>query len=85
MSIPLLAGRDFTASEPRDNVAIVNEALAVQPWPNRPAVGQNLQYGYKDSIELEVVGIARKSKTRSLGGARRAAHASPFSRAIAAE
>jgi predicted permease len=68
MGIPLLSGRDFTANEPLDNVAIVNEALAAQLWSNQPAVGQTLQYGCKHAVNLEVIGIARNSQTRSLGG-----------------
>jgi predicted permease len=80
MSIPLLAGRDFTANEPRDNVAIVNEALASQLWPNQPAVGQTLRYGCKHPVELEVVGVARNSQTRSLGGPAEPHIYSPFTR-----
>ena len=68
MGIPLLAVRDFTSNEPRDNIAIVNEALASQLWPNRPAIGKTLSLGCKHPFELEVVGVARNSETRSLGG-----------------
>jgi len=68
MGVPLLAGRNFTSNEPRDNIAIVNEALASQLWPGQPAVGQTLRYGCKNPVELEVVGVARNSQTRSLGG-----------------
>jgi putative ABC transport system permease protein len=68
MGIPLLAGRDFTANEPRENVAIVNEALASQLWPDRPAIGQTLLFGCKHPVEIEVIGVTRNSQTRSIAG-----------------
>jgi predicted permease len=68
MGIPLLAGRDLTANEPRENVAIVNEALASQLWPNRPAIGETLLFGCKHPVEIEVIGVARNSQTRSIAG-----------------
>jgi predicted permease len=68
MGIPVLAGRDVAANEARENVAIVNQALASQLWPGQPTIGQTLKYGCKNPLELEVVGLARNSQTRSLGG-----------------
>jgi predicted permease len=63
--IPLVAGRDFTWDD-RDGsspVAIVNETLARRFWSGA-AIGQRVQYG---SLSLEIVGVARDSKYRTLG------------------
>ena len=63
--IPLVAGRDFTWDDRRGApaVAIVNETLARQFW-NGPALGERLRFGDRT---LEVVGVARDSKYRTLG------------------
>ena len=63
--IPLLAGRDFTWNDRRGAVpvAIVNETLARQFW-NGAALGQQVRYG---SRTLEIVGIVKDSKYRTLG------------------
>ena len=63
--IPLLAGRDFTWSDREGTpaVAIVNDTLARQFW-NGNALGQRVLFGEQS---LEVVGIARDSKYRTLG------------------
>ncbi len=71
MGIPLLRGRDFTGQDgPAGTaVAIVNETLANRLWPGSDAVGQKLlnpQIGAAPRV-LEVVGVARDQKYRSLG------------------
>ncbi|HET7699101.1 MAG TPA: ABC transporter permease [Vicinamibacterales bacterium] len=67
LRIPLLAGRDFTWEDRRGAlpVAIVNDTLARQFW-NGAALGQLVRYG---SRTLEVVGVVRDSKYRTLGEA----------------
>jgi putative ABC transport system permease protein len=72
MSIPLLAGRDFTAADSigRPNVAIVNETLAHQFWPGESAVGKrvrNWEGGNNFGPWIEVVGVARDSKYVTVG------------------
>jgi predicted permease len=63
--IPLVAGRDFSWEDRAGGppVAIVSETLARQFWNGR-ALGERLQYG---EVTLEIVGIARDSKYRTLG------------------
>jgi predicted permease len=63
--IPRVAGRDFTWDDRSGSpdVAIVNETLARQFW-NGNALGQRILYGERS---LEVVGVVRNSKYRTLG------------------
>jgi putative ABC transport system permease protein len=71
MGIPLVRGRDFTAAdvEGRQDVAIINQTLAHSLWPGRDPVGRKLENpqprGEPPRI-LEVVGVARDQKYRSL-------------------
>ena len=68
MRIPLMTGRDFgpedTATAPA--VAIINETLARRFWPDGHVVGQRLRDGDET---IEVVGVARDAKYRSLSEA----------------
>jgi predicted permease len=71
MGIPLLRGRDFTDQDGPAGVAvaIVNETLANRLWPGSDAVGRKLvnpEPGAAPRV-LEVVGVARDQKYRSLG------------------
>jgi predicted permease len=63
--IPLVAGRDFRWDDRKGapDVAIVNETLARQFW-NGNALGQRVLYGDQS---IEIVGVARDSKYRTLG------------------
>ena len=65
LKIPLLAGRDFNASDTSTApvVAIVNDTLARRLWPNGNAIGQRLK-DYDE--EMVVVGIAKDAKYFSL-------------------
>src|SRR5262249_56032095 len=65
LGIPLLAGREFTRADDETTlpVAVVNETLAAQYWRGRDAVGQRLQVKGR---WLQVVGVARNAKYRSL-------------------
>ncbi len=71
VGIPVVAGRAFTEEEVRAGrkVAIVNETMARQFWPDGSAVGRIIRIGGKDPHE--VVGIARDHKVRSVGEAPR--------------
>jgi len=68
LRIPLIRGRDFTASDNASAppVAIINETLAREFWPDGNAVGRQIRDF--DSV-LEVVGIARNAKYSTLGEA----------------
>jgi predicted permease len=66
LRIPLLRGRDFTRSDKPSSprVAIVNETMARNLWPNGDAIGQRMRQ-QKDVIEI--VGVARDAKYAHLG------------------
>jgi len=68
LRIPLLEGRDFASADEVDRppVAIVNQTLARRLWPNQPAVGRTFQVGCDHPRTLQVVGVARDSKIRSM-------------------
>ena len=68
LSMPLVAGRNF---DPRDRagapgVVIVNETFARRVWPGQNAVGQRLVLGVS-RWPMEVVGVARDAKYRTIG------------------
>ncbi len=69
--IPILRGRKFTdrdvAGAPA--VAIINQAMAREFWPNNDAIGARISLGSKSSSEpstaLEIVGIAGDVRERT--------------------
>jgi len=63
LGVPLIAGRDFTAGDNAGaaRVAIVNEAFAKKFNLGRNAVGKHMSV-YNDSLNIEIVGLARDSK-----------------------
>jgi macrolide transport system ATP-binding/permease protein len=65
MGIPIDSGREFRIAdnETAPAVAIVNEAMATQFWRGENPVGKRLQMKNR---WLQVVGVARNSKYRSL-------------------
>jgi len=69
MRIRLVAGRNFSAVDQSTGppVAIVNETLARRLWPGELAIGKRVQLGCRDAQALEVIGVARDSRFRSLG------------------
>jgi len=69
MGIPLLAGRDFTASDVLGStpVAIVGDAAARHYWPGRSALGQYLEHTTPQGKQmLLVVGVARDVRSSTL-------------------
>lgn len=68
LRIPLLEGRDFASADRAGGppVAIVNQTLARQLWPNQTAVGRTFQMGCDHPRTLQVVGVARDTKIRSM-------------------
>jgi len=67
---PILMGRGFTESDrlAATEVAIVNETLARRLWPGQDPVGRTLLYGPPNARRpLQIVGVARDAKYRSLG------------------
>jgi len=67
--VPLLAGRDFTASDASGTarVAIVNEAFARKFNLGQQVVGKHMSV-YSDSLNIEIVGLAKDSKYPSVKG-----------------
>jgi putative ABC transport system permease protein len=57
--VPLLAGRDFTATDRKDSppVAIVSRAFADKEWPGESPIGKRLRLGAADSAGTTIVGV----------------------------
>ena len=68
IGMPLIGGRNFDARDRAGApaVVIVNETFARRVWPGQNAVGQRLVLGVSRS-PLEVVGVARDAKYRTIG------------------
>ena len=68
LRIPLVEGRDFSITDRADSppAAIVNQTLARRLWPGRSAIGRAFQFGCDHTRTLQVVGVARDSKIRSI-------------------
>ena len=69
--IPILRGRNFDDRDLSDGVqvAIVNEAFAERFWPAEEAVGRTVHIAGGDDVQI--VGVARTTKVRTLGEAPR--------------
>ncbi|MGI9089443.1 MAG: ABC transporter permease [Chthoniobacterales bacterium] len=68
LGVPLLKGRKFDehdAEMAAPPVAIINQTMARQLWPNEDAVGQ--RFHFFQSEPVEVIGIAKDIKAVSLG------------------
>jgi Acidobacterial duplicated orphan permease len=68
LGVPLLRGRKLTESDCDKNarrVAVINDAMAHQFWPNEDPIGRRFRFIQGDPIE--VVGIARDFKSVTLG------------------
>jgi len=76
LNVPILAGRAFMADD-RDGrplVAVVNESFARAAWPGLQAVGQRFWQAdgpEEEGRPIEVVGVARDARYRTLGEAPR--------------
>ena len=69
MGTPLLRGREFTESDRKGSpgTVVLNETLAAILWPGEDALGRRVSITGPEGPFLEVVGVARDSKYRSLG------------------
>jgi predicted permease len=69
METPLVRGRDFTEDDRKGapQVVVLNETLANELWPGADALGKRVSVSGPEGPFLEVVGIARDGKYRSLG------------------
>ena len=68
MRIPLLQGRDFSASDSSSApaVAIVNQTLAQRFWPHQVALGKHLKLA-RSQTALEIVGVVGDIERYGLG------------------
>ncbi|HZB45213.1 MAG TPA: ABC transporter permease, partial [Pyrinomonadaceae bacterium] len=70
VGMPLLRGRDFEERD-REGVeheaVVINEALAARLWPGEDPTGKLLRVGRTDPSVLEVVGVVKDAKYRTLG------------------
>lgn len=73
MKLPLVRGRDFTDADNATGarVAIINEKAARAIWPNQDPIGKKFRNGDPGDAgsmtEIEIIGVARDQKYRSLG------------------
>jgi macrolide transport system ATP-binding/permease protein len=70
LAIPIIRGRNFSDDEARNsaNVAIVMDATARRLWPNQDPVGKVFSFqGEHSWTLLQVVGVAKNTRTSSLG------------------
>jgi predicted permease len=68
LRIPIVRGRNFaeTDREGAPMVAVVNETFARRAWPGEHAIGKRIRLRSGDDPELEIVGVARDAKYRTL-------------------
>jgi putative ABC transport system permease protein len=68
IGIPIVRGRAFDKRDTRERsrVVIVNEAAAEKFWPNRDALGAQINIQGPNAGVAQVIGIARTAKYRSI-------------------
>ena len=68
LRIPLVSGREFTDADRKDTkqVAIINEAMAKQFWPDQNAVGKRFHF-FGETQLREVVGVVRNTVVNNIG------------------
>jgi predicted permease len=66
--IPIVRGRRFAEADRQGavRVAIVNETFARRNWPDELPLGKRIRLSALDDAELEIVGVARNAKYRTL-------------------
>jgi predicted permease len=66
MKIPLLSGREFNAGDTAKStkVAIINEAMAKEFFPNRNPIGVHFAMGAGNDVkpDIEIVGVVKNAK-----------------------
>ncbi len=71
MKIPLRSGRYFSERDTEDapHVAVINEGLARQYWPNENPVGRFIEMGAFGAGRCEIVGVVGDIRQTNLGDA----------------
>jgi len=64
MGIPIIRGRSFTKQDDEQSprVAIINERLARELWPDRNPLGQRFSFTGREGPWVKVVGVTRTGK-----------------------
>lgn len=66
MEVPLIAGRSFTGADTYHTqpVAVIDQTLARQYWPNENPAGQQVKFGFGRGIQgVTIVGVAGEVKS----------------------
>ncbi len=71
LGIPIVAGRNFTADEINQELAVivVNQTLAKKLWPNQDAIGRHIRTVARpgvDPVNLSIIGVAGDTRQVSL-------------------
>jgi predicted permease len=83
LGMRLVQGRGFTSADRAGTpgVAVINEAIAERLWPGGSPIGKRFRLGPKGDEVLEVVGVVRTARYRSLVEAPRPFFYRPFTQA----
>jgi predicted permease len=67
LQIPLLRGRAFVSEDrlKTEQVAVIDETLAHQYWPNEDPIGQHISFGGNSPL-MTIVGLVKHAKSSSL-------------------
>jgi predicted permease len=83
MGIPLVSGREFNAGDTAKStkVAVVNEAMAKDFFPNRNPIGVHIAAGAGNDTkpDIEIVGVVKNAKEGHVRDAKRAYFYQPYS------
>jgi predicted permease len=83
MRIPLVSGREFNAQDSASNtkVAIINEAMEKEFFPNRNPIGVHFAIGGGDEVkpDTEIVGVVKDAKESRVRNAIRPFFYKPYS------
>jgi putative ABC transport system permease protein len=71
MHIPLLEGRDFSASDSATSapVIVISQSMAKQFWPNSSPIGHHLKLSFYPDKDREIVGVVGDVKQLGLDSA----------------
>ena len=83
MGIPLVSGREFNAGDTAKStkVAVINEAMAKEFFPNRNPIGVHIAAGAGNDTkpDIEIVGVVKNAKEGHVRDAKRAYFYQPYS------
>jgi predicted permease len=66
LGIPMQRGRDFNLANDDQHVAVLNETMAANLFPGQDPIGRVMR---QDKTSFKVIGVARNSKSRTIGEA----------------